>query len=32
MKNVPSDLTSLKTEIDKLDIGKIETTPVDLRK
>ena len=25
------DLTSLKSEIDKLDIGKLETTPVDLR-
>ena len=25
-------LTSLKSEIDKLDIGKLETTPVDLSK
>ena len=24
------DLASLKSEIDKLDIGKLETTPVDL--
>ena len=27
-----SDLTSLKSEIGKLDIGKLETTPVDLGK
>ena len=26
------DLASLKSEIDKLDIGKLETTPVDLSK
>ena len=26
------DLASLKLEIDKLDIGKVETTPVDLSK
>ena len=26
------DLASLKTEIDKLDIGKLETTPVDFSK
>ena len=26
------DLASLKPEIDKLDIGKLETTPVDLSK
>ena len=25
-------LASLKSEIDKLDIGKLETTPVDLKK
>ena len=25
-------LTSLKSEIDKLDIGKLETTPVDISK
>ena len=30
MKQV--DLVSLKAEIDNLDIGKMETTPVDLRK
>ena len=24
------DLVSLKSEIDKLDIGKLETTPIDL--
>ena len=27
-----SDLASLKSEIDKLDIGKLETTPVNLNK
>ena len=26
------DLASLKSKIDKLDIGKLETTPVDLSK
>ena len=26
------DLARLKLEIDKLDIGKVETTPVDLSK
>ena len=26
------DLTSLKSEIDKLDIGKLNATPVDLKK
>ena len=26
------DLASLQSEIDKLDIGKLEATPVDLRK
>ena len=28
MKNVPSCLSSLKSIIDKLDIGKLETTPI----
>ena len=32
MKNVPSGLSSLKNKIDKSDIGKLETTPVDLSK
>ena len=27
-----SDLVRLKTEVDKLDIGKLETTPIDLSK
>ena len=27
-----SDLAGLKSEIDKLDIGKLETTPIDLSK
>ena len=31
-KNVPSGLSSLKSKVDKLDIGKLETTPVDLSK
>ena len=29
---MPSDLSGLKHKIDKLDIGKLETTPVDLSK
>ena len=29
---VKTNLTSLKSEIDKLDIGKLETYPVDLSK
>ena len=32
LKNVPSGLSSLKSKIDKLNIGKLETTPVDLSK
>ena len=32
MKNVPSGLNSLKSKVDKLDIGKLETTPADLSK
>ena len=32
MKNVPTNLSNLKSKVDKLDIGKLETTPVDLRK
>ena len=28
----PYDLASLKSKIDKLDIGKLETTPLDLSK
>ena len=31
-KIVPSGLNSLKSKVDKLDIGKLETTPVDLSK
>ena len=30
-KNVPSGLGNLKSKIDKLDIDKLETTPVDLK-
>ena len=29
---MPSGLSSLKSNVDKLDIGKLETTPVDLSK
>ena len=29
---VPSNLNNLKRKVDKFDIGKIETTPVDLSK
>ena len=32
MKNVPSNLSNLKNKVDKLDIAKLETTPVDLSK
>ena len=32
MKNVPSNLSNSKIKVDKLDIGKLETTPVDLSK
>ena len=32
LKNVTSGLSSLKSKVDKSDIGKLETTPVDLSK
>ena len=32
LKNVPSGLSSLKSKVDKLDIVKLETAPVDLSK
>ena len=32
LKNVPSNLSSLKSKVDKLDIGKLKSPPVDLRK
>ena len=32
LNNLPSGLSSLKSKVDKLDIGKLETTPVDLSK
>ena len=31
-KNVPNDLSNLISKVDKLDIGKLETSPVDLSK
>ena len=32
LKNVPGGLSSLASKVDKLDIRKLETTPVDLSK
>ena len=32
MKNVPGGFSSLNSKIDKINIGKLETTPVDLTK
>ena len=32
LKNVLSGLSSLESKVDKLDIGKLETTPADLSK
>ena len=32
LKNVPSKLNSCKSKVDKLDVNKLETTPVDLKK
>ena len=32
LKKVPSNLRNLKSKVDKFDIGKLETTPVDLSK
>ena len=32
MKNVPSNLSNLKNKVDRLDIGKLKTIPVDLSK
>ena len=32
MKNVPSNLSNSKIKVDKLDIEKLETAPVDLSK
>ena len=30
MKNVPTNLSNLKTEVDKLDVDKLVSAPVDL--
>ena len=30
--NVPTILTNLKTKVDDLDVGKLKTVPVDLKK
>ena len=32
IKNLPSNLSNLKSKLDRLDIGQIETTSVDLCK
>ena len=32
MKSIPSSLSSLKSKVDRLNIGKLETPPVDLSK
>ena len=32
MKNVPSNLSNLKSKLDELDVGKLVTAPVDLSK
>ena len=30
--NVPTNLNNLKTKVDDLDVGKLKTVPVDLKK
>ena len=32
MKNVPTNLSNLKSKIDKLDVDKLVTVPIDLNK
>ena len=32
MVNVPTSLNNLKTKVDDLDVGKLKTVPVDLKK
>ena len=32
MKNVPNNLNNLQSKVDKLDVAKLEPTPVDLSK
>ena len=32
LTNVPTSLNNLKTKIDDLDVGKLNTTPADLKK
>ena len=32
MVNVPTSLNDLKTKVDNLDVGKLKTVPVDLKK
>ena len=32
MKNVPTNLSNLKSKVDKLDVNKLVTVPVDLSK
>ena len=32
MKNVPTNLSNLKSKVDKLDVDKLVTVPIDLNK
>ena len=32
MVNVPTSLNNLKTRVDDLDVGKLKTVPLDLKK
>ena len=32
LKNIPSNLSNLKSKVDQLDIGKLETVPLRLNK
>ena len=32
LTNVPTTLNNLKTKVDNLDVGKLKTVPIDLKK
>ena len=32
LTNVPTSLNNLKTKVDNLDVGKLKTAPIDLKK
>ena len=32
LSNVPTTLNNLKTKVDNLDVGKLKTVPIDLKK